>query len=107
MKAGLAALPECVSAAIFPLADQPGVTAQVIKAIISAHQRTLAPIVWPEFAGQRGNPVLFDRGLFAEMNRVTGDVGARPVLMTHYAQAERVAVAEPGILYDIDTPDDL
>jgi len=107
MKAGLTALPPHVGAALFPLADQPGVTPAVIDAIIATYQHTLAPIVWPEFEGQRGNPVLFDRCLFAEMNQVTGDIGARPVLKAHQAQAERVAVSEPGILYDIDTPDDL
>jgi molybdenum cofactor cytidylyltransferase len=107
MKAGLAALPPEVSAAIFPLADQPFVTAEVIDAVISTYQQTLAPVVWPAFEGRRGNPVLFDRSLFAEMNQVTGDVGARPVLMAHQDQAEVVAVSEAGILRDIDRPADL
>lgn len=107
MKAGLAALPTEVSAAIFPLADQPFVTAEVIDAVISAYQQTLAPVVWPAFEGRRGNPVLFDRSLFAEMNQVTGDVGARPVLMAHQDQAEVAAVSEAGILRDIDRPADL
>ena len=80
LKAGLAALPNTISAAIFPLADQPFVTAADVDAVISAYQRTLAPVVWPEFEGKRGNPVLFDRRLFPEMMQVSGDTGARPHL---------------------------
>ena len=107
LKAGLAALPDEVSAAIFLLADQPFITPEVINAVMAGYRQTLAPVVWPEFEGKRGNPVLFDRALFAEMNQVTGDVGARPVLMAHQAQAKIVPVAEAGILRDIDRPDDL
>jgi molybdenum cofactor cytidylyltransferase len=107
VKAGLAALPGHISAALFPLADQPFVTAADIDAVISTYQRTLAPIVWPEYEGQRGNPVLFDRRLFPEMMQVTGDTGARPVLQAHRAEAERVVVANAGVLRDVDTPGDL
>jgi molybdenum cofactor cytidylyltransferase len=107
MKAGLAALTPTISAALFPLADQPFVTAAVINALIEAYQQTLKPIVWPEYDGRRGNPVLFDRRLFSEMNQISGDVGARPVLMAHQTEAGRVAVDEPGILQDIDRPEDL
>jgi len=107
MKAGLAALPSTVSAALFPLADQPFVNAADIEAVIRAYQSSLAPIVWPEYEGQRGNPVLFDRRLFPEMALVTGDTGARPVLQAHRAEAQPVPVSNAGVLRDIDTPDDL
>ena len=55
------------------------------------------------------NPVLFDRVTFPQLQELTGDVGGRPVL-TAYARAdrvERVAVNEPGVLLDIDSPQDL
>lgn len=107
MQAGLAALPGNISAALFLLTDQPEISPAVIDAVIARHQRTLAPVVWPEFEGQRGNPALFDQTLFAELNAVTGDTGGRPVLQAHRANAERVAVAERGILLDIDRPEDL
>jgi molybdenum cofactor cytidylyltransferase len=109
VRAGLAALPENVGAVIFHLADQPGVTPAVIDALIERHAATLAPVVWPEYDERRGNPALFDRATFFELNRITGDVGGKPVLLA-YARAnkvERVAVDEPGILLDIDSPQDL
>ena len=107
MQAGLSALPGNISAAVFPLADQPFITAAVIDALITRYQRTLAPLVWPEFDGKRGNPVLFDRRLFSQMRRVTGDTGARPILLAHQTKAERVSVSNPGVLQDVDRPEDL
>lgn len=109
VRAGLAALPENVGAVLFHLADQPGVTPGVMEALIERHATTLAPVVWPEYEGRRGNPVLFDRVTFPELQRVTGDVGGKPVLQA-FARAgavERVAMEEPGVLLDIDLPDHL
>ncbi len=107
--AGLAALPENVDGALFHLADLPGVTPAVLDALIARHAATLAPVVWPTCDGRRGNPVLFDRVTFPELQHVTGDVGGRPVLQA-YARAgaaQRVPVDTPGILRDVDTPQDL
>jgi molybdenum cofactor cytidylyltransferase len=109
VRAGLAALPENVSAVLFHLADQPGVTSAVIDALLERHAATLAPVVWPEYEGRRGNPVLFDRVAFPALRELTGDVGGKPLLMA-YARSgavERVAVEEPGILLDVDVPGDL
>jgi molybdenum cofactor cytidylyltransferase len=107
MKAGLAALPAGISSAVFLLVDLPGVTPDVIDALITAHRRSLAPLVWPEFEGQRGNPVLFDRALFPELMQVSGDTGGRPVLMAYQDQAERVTVNNQAVLLDYDRPEDL
>jgi molybdenum cofactor cytidylyltransferase len=106
VRAGLAALPPNVSAALFLLVDQPHITPAVINALIERHRVTLAPVVWPEHNGRRGNPVLFDRALFPQLARLSGDTGGRPVLQAHAGQAERVPVSDPGVLFDIDTPDD-
>jgi molybdenum cofactor cytidylyltransferase len=106
VKAGLASLPANVSAVLFLLADQPGVTPAIVNALIARHRTTLAPVVWPEHDGRRGNPVLFDRVTFPELLRLSGDTGGRPVLQAYADRAERVPVAGPGVLLDIDTPED-
>ncbi len=107
MRAGLAALPANVSSAVFQLVDLPGLTSATIDALIRRYQQTLAPLVWPEFEGQRGNPVLFDRALFTELKQISGDVGGRPLLKAYKAQAEKVAVADRGVLLDVDRVEDL
>ena len=73
-----------------------------MDALIEHYRYTLAPVVWPEFEGRRGNPVLFDRALFSELNQVRGDTGGRPVLLAYQAQAGRVAVSNPAVLQDVD-----
>jgi molybdenum cofactor cytidylyltransferase len=107
MKAGLAALPGQSHSVIFLLVDLPGVTPEVITALIQRHRQTLAPLVWPEFEGKRGNPVLFDRALLPELAQISGDTGGRPLVMKYKEQAERVPVSERGILEDFDRPEDL
>ena len=107
MQVGLAALPPNVNSTLFLLVDLPGVTPDILTAVIERHRQTLAPLVWPEFAGRRGNPVLFDRTLFSELSHISGDTGGRPVLLAHQDQAERVIVTQPGIVQDVDRPEDL
>ena len=82
-------------------------TPEIINALIQRHRQTLAPVIWPEFEGKRGNPVLFDRSLFTQLAQVSGDTGGKPVLLAYQNQAERVVVANNAVLLDIDSPGDL
>ncbi len=107
MQAGLAALPAHIGGALFMLVDLPGVTPTLLNQLIQRHRETLAPLVWPEFAGRRGNPVLFDRALFPELRQVRGDTGGKPVLLKYQNEAERVQVTDAAVLQDFDRPEDL
>jgi molybdenum cofactor cytidylyltransferase len=107
LKAGLAALPPAINSAVFLLVDLPAVRPEIVDALIERHRQTLAPIVWPEFEGKRGNPVLFDRRLFAELAQVSGDTGGRPVLVAYKDQAERIELADEAVIQDFDRPEDL
>jgi len=106
VRAGLAAVASGASAALFLLVDQPEVPPHVLTALIQRHRQTLAPIVVPTYRGQRGNPVLFDRTLFAELSLLKGDVGGRSLIVRYADRLECVAVSTAGILRDIDTPED-
>jgi len=106
VRAGLAALPPNVQAALFLLADQPRLGVATLDALIERHRATLAPVVWPEYNGRRGNPVLFDCSVFPELRELSQDVGGRVLLASYAARAERVQVDDPGIFLDIDTPED-
>jgi molybdenum cofactor cytidylyltransferase len=103
---GVAALPLSAGAAVFLLADQPGVSAGVVHRVLRAHRATLAPIVLPEYEGRRGNPALFDASLFGELRMLTGDVGGRALFEKYAASVVRVPVNDPAALQDIDTPEE-
>lgn len=107
MQAGLAALPANTGSTLFLLVDLPGITPDLLNQLIQRHRETLAPLAWPEFEGRRGNPVLFDRTLFSELEQISGDTGGRSVLLKYKDKAERVVVTDAGVLQDFDHPEDL
>lgn len=104
LRAGLASLPDAVGGVLVCLGDMPRVQAATLDALLSAFTGPAA-IVVPAYQGRRGHPVLFGRGHFVEMARLTGDVGARELLERHPPRV--VAVDDPGVLVDVDTPADL
>jgi molybdenum cofactor cytidylyltransferase len=106
VQAGLSAVKAEVGAALFVLADQPGVTTEVIASLVERYRKTRAPIVVPTHRGRRGNPVLFDRSLFAELMEVKGDQGGRQLITEHLDDLEEVDVETEAIFTDIDTAED-
>jgi molybdenum cofactor cytidylyltransferase len=106
VRAGLAALRPRIQAALMVLADQPALTSGLLKTLVARYRATGAPIVAPFFRGRRGNPILFDRALFAELLAVEGDQGGRAVVARHQQGMERVEVDDPAVLTDIDTRQD-
>jgi molybdenum cofactor cytidylyltransferase len=89
---------------IIALADMPFVQPATIGALAAAVEKG-AGIAAPVMNGKRGNPVAFSRIHLDELLQLRGDEGARRLLNTHPVTA--IAVEDPGILRDVDTPDDL
>jgi molybdenum cofactor cytidylyltransferase len=106
LRAGIAALPADAAAALVLLADQPFVTAAIIARIVAEWRAYGSAIVAPAYAGQRGNPVLFDRTVFPELLAVAGDRGARAILAADPARIHFVHFDDPRPLADIDTAED-
>lgn len=104
LRAGVRALSPAVEAALIALADQPLLGPDVVRALVERYRATRAPVVQPVYAGRPGNPVLFDRSLFAELLAVTGDVGGREVVARHRDELVRVEFADERPGRDVDTP---
>jgi molybdenum cofactor cytidylyltransferase len=62
--------------------------------------------VVPAFEGWRGHPVLFGRALFPELLEKDLPEGARTVVRRYLDDRLQIPVADPGILADIDTPEE-
>ncbi|MFL6388971.1 MAG: NTP transferase domain-containing protein [Terriglobales bacterium] len=75
LRTGLAGLDPQAKAALIVLADQPFVEPGTINQLIACHQESKPQVVIPPFNGFRGNPVLLDRSVFAELQSLTGDIG--------------------------------
>jgi molybdenum cofactor cytidylyltransferase len=104
MRCGLRSLPDTIGSAIFLLADQPHIPIELVKALSDQHAQSLSPIVAPLIDERRGNPVLFDRVTFADLQAVTGDVGGRAVFAKH--PLAYVPWHAANVLWDVDTPED-
>ena len=102
---GVCAAPDA-DAWLIALADMPYVPSTV-SAALSAQLNAGAQLVAPTYQGQRGHPVGFGRMFYSELTVLSADFGARQILEQHADQLRLIAVDEPGILRDIDTPDDL
>jgi molybdenum cofactor cytidylyltransferase len=107
VRAGLAALPPDIDAAVFILGDQPGIDPNVIDALVAAWRESRAPILAPLYEDGMGNPVLFDRRVFPELAALQGDTGARPVVHAYHASGELLLVPVAGSSPpDVDTEAD-
>ena len=105
LKAGIGALSPDIDAAIILLGDMPRIAGTHIAALIGA----FAPgaIVVPVRQGQRGNPVLWPRDFFPQLLSLSGDQGARRLLVDLAARVREVEMPDDAIFQDIDTPEAL
>ena len=84
-------------------ADMPLVKPSSLRAVAQALDQQ--PIAFAQHRGRRGHPVGFGAELFSELVMLMGDVGARRLLARYPTAA--VELDDPGVLFDIDTVDDL
>jgi len=105
IKAGIAALPASAGSAIFLLSDQPQVGTGVLRALVERHAADLPAIVAPLVMDRRANPVLFDRAAFADLSRLTGDVGGRALFGKF--PVTYLPWQDESLLIDVDTREDL
>jgi molybdenum cofactor cytidylyltransferase len=106
LRAGLRALGPGVEAVVVLLGDQPFQAPAVVDRLVDTYRSSRRPIVVPLYAGIRGNPVLFDRSLFAELARQQGDQGGREVISANPARVATVAFDSQRPQLDVDTWDD-
>jgi molybdenum cofactor cytidylyltransferase len=109
LRRGLGALPADVDGAVVCLGDMPRVAPRTIDRLIAAFNPAEGrAICVPTRNGKRGNPVLWARRFFPEMQEIAGDVGARHLIGAYPETVAEVEMAEDdGVLLDIDTPEAL
>jgi len=99
---GLAELAQC-EAVIVTLGDQPRVSPDAIRRVIAA--RNVALAVRATYHGHPGHPVLLERALFEALRDVSGDKGARNLLMS--VPVLDIPCDDLGGGEDVDTPAEL
>ncbi len=103
---GIGALSPESEAAVVNLVDHPLVTAETIKALIASFRAAPLPILIASYQGRRGHPVLFSSQVYGEILAAPLDQGAKVVVRKDPARVREIQLDDPGILADIDTPED-
>jgi molybdenum cofactor cytidylyltransferase len=102
-QAGIRALgPESQGAVLF-LVDHPVVDPQTIDMLIARFRP--GRIVLPVHEGRRGHPALFSRAALDEVLELPPTEGANMIVRRSPERITEVAVSQPGILVDVDTPE--
>jgi molybdenum cofactor cytidylyltransferase len=92
-------------ASVVLMADQPGITAVDVRALIERFRTTRKQIVRLRFTDGPG-PALLSREIYAEAGHLHGDVGARVLVASHPEWVEEIAV-DRAAPRDIDTRSDI
>jgi molybdenum cofactor cytidylyltransferase len=107
LRAGIQALSHA-SATLVCLGDMPLVTPAMLDRLIAAYDPQAGnTIIVPVYQGRRGNPVLWDRRFFSAIVDLSGDQGARSLLVQHAEHVTELDCHDDAVLRDFDTPDAL
>jgi len=96
-------------AVLILLCDQPAVTPELLARLVAladGDPQPAAPrrMVACRYAGSLGPPALFERSLFGELGALSGDRGAKALLLRDPASVASVEFAAGAL--DLDTPED-
>ena len=100
---GLAELSDC-EAVVIALGDQPRMSPEAVRRVIAARSEGV-DAVRATYSGNPGHPVLLERTLFDRMRDVSGDHGARNLLLS--VPTREVPCEDLGGGEDVDTPAEL
>jgi CTP:molybdopterin cytidylyltransferase MocA len=109
LQAGVVALRRCAPdarAMLACLVDSPRFAQSTATALVTEFLRTAAPIVLPSYHGRHGHPVLMSREVWPALLEADGPPGARAVIDAYRGRLSELAVDDPWILRDADTPAD-
>ncbi len=111
IQAGVAAAARLASPPTLPTllispADLPRLRAISVARVLRALEGGAAALALPTWRGRRGHPLAIAPRLVAEIAHLDPAVGLRQLLTLHADALVSVATDDPGVVQDIDTPED-
>jgi len=100
--AGVSARPDASGWLVLP-GDMPLVQPSTLLAVAGALEEHA--VVYAQHRGRRGHPVAFAAELYSELIQLSGDDGARRMMLRYPAHGQDVD--DRGVLLDVDTATDL
>jgi molybdenum cofactor cytidylyltransferase len=85
-------------------ADHPAVTVGTVALLAASADSDLALI--PTYLERRGHPALIGKALLPDIARIPPGEGLRHLYRAHSGSVREIAVKDPGVVQNIDTPAD-
>ena len=106
VQAGVRSLPSGLRAFFILPGDMPLVQPATLTRLIAAWDAQPGGALYPCYQGRRGHPPLIATDYTPEILLATPSAVLREFLARHAQDAREIECGDPGILIDLDTPDD-
>ena len=106
IKCGISNLPDDCSGAIIMVADQPFLESKHLDLMIIEFRKDSTRVVVLSFKGELRNPVLIPKAMFSDLQKLTGDMGAKD-LVKKSPNISRLEITDSRVFFDVDTKDSL
>jgi molybdenum cofactor cytidylyltransferase len=106
VRCGLNAISNQCRTVLVALGDQPSITSQLIDQMLQTFASTEKQILVPLYNNKRGHPIVFSSVYRDEILAQYDDVGLRGLLYAHKDDIFELPVQTPGVLSDMDYPED-
>jgi CTP:molybdopterin cytidylyltransferase MocA len=103
---GVRGLPPTAEAFFLMPGDMPHVRGATLARLATEWDAQPGGILYPSRGGRRGHPPLIGAAYLPEILHETPAGGLRELLRRHAGEARDIEVPDPGILLDLDTPED-
>jgi molybdenum cofactor cytidylyltransferase len=106
LKAGICSFPDHIRSILVAPGDHPAIGRNEIDAVIHGYLAGNSPLVVPSYRMRRGHPWAVERSLWEELLKLEAPETLRDFLRKKSDCIHYVAIDNPSILMDMDTPDD-
>ena len=103
MQIGLAAAQES-SACLFTVSDQPWLTTETIVNLVHKFQSEQKGMACTILNNKTGNPCIFSRKYYQELQEITGDKGGKQIINRHPEDVAYLEIEDAKELVDVDVP---
>jgi molybdenum cofactor cytidylyltransferase len=106
IRAGLQIVSPGAAGFMVVLGDQPSIDARVINQLIAGFHAVEKGIIVPLYDGDTGHPIVISMSYREDVMTKFDDTGLRGLIYGHPEYVHRLPVTTPGVLRDMDTPED-
>lgn len=107
LQAGVKTIGENISGVLMTLVDCPHISSQVYQSVYDVAQSNPEKVIIPTYQTQGGHPIYLPKPILGKITQASATDNLRDLLRQEQNKIHRIELNEPGLIRDIDTPEDL